>query len=383
MIARFSIVLPHPLHLSTRHDYTPVEFIDGEYRVVVYPPVTSVLETFPPWGDSQSALEIASMIRPAETAIVREDFTMDGSPLIQASLLQIDFQKDYFERRIPKDGKTLSCDPPVSTLFETLNSVLVGLRMMGRAGEIKPLPEKGVWRVRYLDDDGNELERDGKNVLGHYGVSLQRSIIAVSPEAWQRLPKILPNVRPPPWRSLLLDAQALLPEIGPSIVLTATALELLIATALRSGAKEKEVSPDVWDWINERGDRRRHPSIEEQFDTLLRQIHGQSMKETKPELWRVFKTLKDARNYFAHTGKLVHGQVKQKVTADMAGSFIQSASEIATWIESFLPDDIGNKRFALTGFPNLEMQFTLKSPTDPESAVMSQIIAEAGPRADR
>lgn len=138
MIARFSIVLPHPLHLSTRHDYMPEELIDGEYRLVIYPPVTSVLETFPPWADTQSALEIASMIRPAETAIVREDFTMDGSPLIQASLLQIDFQKDYFERRIPKDGKTLSCDPPVSTLFETLNSVLVGLRMMGRAGELRP-----------------------------------------------------------------------------------------------------------------------------------------------------------------------------------------------------------------------------------------------------
>lgn len=107
------------------------------------------------------------------------------------------------------------------------------------------------------------------------------------------------------------------------------------------------------------------------------------MKETKPELWRVFKTLKEARNYFVHTGKLVHGKVKQKVTADMAGSFIQSASEIATWIESFLPDDIGNKRFALSVFPKLEMQFTLKSPTDPESAVMSQIIGEVGPRADR
>jgi hypothetical protein len=108
---------------------------------------------------------------------------------------------------------------------------------------------------------------------------------------WQRMPEVLAELSPPSWRSLFLDAQAILPETGAAVIITTTALEVLIATVLKYRADQSKVSADTWNWLNESGDRRRHPSLEERFDNLLSEICGVSMKHEKPEFWSAFKIL--------------------------------------------------------------------------------------------
>jgi hypothetical protein len=71
------------------------------------------------------------------------------------------------------------------------------------------------------------------------------------------------------------------------------------------------------------------------------------------------------------------------LTLELVGNLIQKASEIATWLESFLPEAMGNKRFTLERYPKLAFEVTVKGPTDPEGAVVQQIVSEWGPRADR
>jgi hypothetical protein len=91
----------------------------------------------------------------------------------------------------------------------------------------------------------------------------------------------------------------LLPEVGPALVLAVTALETLISATLNQLASSANLPSGLWEWINNRGDYRKEPSVEEQFDVLLRVLAGKSLRN-QSDLWRGFKDLKEARNSFVH-----------------------------------------------------------------------------------
>ena len=54
---------------------------------------------------------------------------------------------------------------------------------------------------------------------------------ALDAQTWSEL-RAEPEKAAPAWETLLLDASAVLPQIGPAIVLAYTALEVLIAAVL-------------------------------------------------------------------------------------------------------------------------------------------------------
>jgi hypothetical protein len=135
---------------------------------------------------------------------------------------------------------------------------------------------------------------------------------------------------------LLLDAMGLLPRVGPSLVLAATALETRIAEVLDLLEGRNPLPGGLWQWINDRGDYRKEPSTAEQFDVLLRVMSGRSLKDDAG-LWEAFQNLRDARNSFVHEGVARIGKRPEAVTVDAAGTLIQQCWRILEWLDEFVP----------------------------------------------
>jgi hypothetical protein len=126
--------------------------------------------------------------------------------------------------------------------------------------------------------------------------------------------------------------------VGPAIVLAATALEVLVAHVLDDLAARSSVPADLWTWINDRdNDHYRQPSVEEQYDTLLKFFTGHSLKGEK-KLWDSFMNLKTARNTFVHSGIAKAGGVE--ASPETARNLILSASEVVAKVREWLPQEL-------------------------------------------
>src|SRR5262249_7249194 len=157
-----------------------------------------------------------------------------------------------------------------------INSFLIRLRHVARAGHIRPIDFPACsWRIQYLNDDGTELERDDKlfRSVGTLEVSFRWT--ALNTPVWEDVHRLPIEFEPLPWEELLLDAHNDLPRVGPAMVLAATALEVFIANILDALAARSPVPAELWNWLNERDDNYlRQPSVEEQYDTLLKVFTG-------------------------------------------------------------------------------------------------------------
>jgi len=137
---------------------------------------------------------------------------------------------------------------------------------------------------------------------------------------------------------LLLDAYALLPQIGPAIVLAYTAIETRIAQALDRLAALTGLNPLLWMWLTDRGDFTKDPSTAEQLDVLSRALAGKSLKDDTG-LWESFQNLRTARNRFVHEGMASIGKQRLAVDDNRAQQLINGAELIIDWIENLLPED--------------------------------------------
>jgi len=135
----------------------------------------------------------------------------------------------------------------------------------------------------------------------------------------------------------LLDAQADLPRVGPAVVLAATALEVFISNTLDGLVQRSSLPKELWSWINQRGDYLREPTVEEQFDALLKFLTGHSLK-AEATLWEAFRNLKTARNSFVHEGRARIGGTT--VSIETARRLVVSASEIIAKVREWLPSDM-------------------------------------------
>jgi len=317
MIARLFVLLPFSLTVRDGQKFTVYGYDDNGYRVLFYPP-----------GRSDRA----------PTTVEPEELKMDGIPAFQADTLRIDFHKDNFERKI---GEPI--DPPQEVLSRAVNSFLVRLRHVARAPQVRPMNFPwGTWRIQYLNDDESELEKKEGFVGGQGAVSFSVSLIALSQKVWDDIHSLEPEYEAPTWESLLLDAGSELPRIGPAVVLASTALEVFIAEVLDKLAEIKKASPELWKWINERGDRLREPTVEEQFDVLLKYFTGHSLKEEQ-QLWRLFNNLKRARNSFVHEGfAKVDGEA---INTQAAQKLIVAATEVINKIKEWLPSELRWREF--------------------------------------
>lgn len=308
MIARLHVQLPFIVAVPNAVEFSLHPYQDEGYRVCVYPPVRS----------------------PECTAGDDVDVRMGGRQSSFCDQLRIDFVCGSFSR-----GPT-DIDPPMTVIQRAVDSFVARLRHVGNAPQARPVPwPMATWHLEYLDDSGHELERDESLVRGRGGRTRSVSYVGLSEAVWEDIHALEPEFEPLAWEELLLEAQFELPRIGPSIVLSATALEVLISSSLQSLAGVSASAP-LWQWVDNRSDFLKRPTVEEQFDSLLEIFTGHSL-ESDHELWQLFMNLKKARNAFVHTGVAVIG--REQVSIEKAAELVQGAVRIADQVRAWLPED--------------------------------------------
>ncbi|OGX16196.1 MAG: hypothetical protein A2166_06725 [Omnitrophica WOR_2 bacterium RBG_13_41_10] len=312
MLARFDLLLPFLITIPEGEKFSIYQCNDEGYEIRIFPPIKTDV---PVHRDDLSELLI------------------NGNPAYQANGLRIYFKKDSFDRRVE-----VECDPPYTLITRTVNSFLLKLRFVTRYSKIHPInPSSTSWHLRYLNDDESELEMKEGLVRGRGAKFFTFSWHVVNNDIWREIFELPLNYITPQWDNLLLDANAALPAIGPSVVLAATALEVFISYILNELSKNNSIPKDLWDWINKRDWWLQEPTTEERFDILLKVFLGVSLKENDA-LWKVFKDLKKARNSFVHEGVAKIG--KNPISGEEAQKLLEKVSEIVKFIKDKLPKDL-------------------------------------------
>lgn len=341
MIARFRVLLPFAFSVRQGDDLKPCEFVLGDYRVRIHPPSQATID--PADTEAVSPVPLCNALeglRPLDPQNTTDSILMDGVPTIQANLLQIDFLKAEFDRRQlgapPPEGLEALGDPPVRLVFSIANNFLASIRTLTRGSQVKILsPYSTFWRLDYLTDNEEELPPQPGLFQRRFAASVSWRVTGLDSTIWAKVRALPLDFTPPIWDTLLLDAEALLPDVGASIVLAYAGLETFIAWCLDQLAPLAHVPPDIWRWINVRERHEKEPSVTEQYDQLLRIFTNKSLKDEN-QLWEAYKNLRDARHSFVHEGKpVVGGEV---VTAELAAKIVGQAKAIVDWVELLLPD---------------------------------------------
>jgi len=264
--------------------------------------------------------------------------TLNKIPAFQANVLRIEFQKEDFDRR--KDSPP---DPPKYILERAVNSFLTRLRYVAHAPDVRPLElMPKTWNLTYLNDDGSQIENKDGFITLRQEWTLVFTLKFITQQIWDDILSLEPAFEPPAWETLLLDAQNELLKIGPAIVLAATALEVFVSQILDELGAVKKVPKDLWEWINKRESWMLEPSVEEQFDSLLKMLTGHSLIEDLA-LWEKFKNLKTARNKFVHEGVARIGG--KPVDVQTARELVEAAGKIIRKIKGWLPPELHWKEF--------------------------------------
>jgi hypothetical protein len=257
---------------------------------------------------------------------------MEDAPTIPANALQIDFEREDFRR----ERTDTTTDPSIETMFSVVNSVLERLRVLTDAGHLKPMvPNETTWRVTYLDETGKELPEEPTKYRMVGRVAFKIQAVAFGESTWRDVAALAPNYAMPAWHRLLLDAVDALPDVGPTVVLAAAAIETRIETALDALAALSDLPTGLWSFINTRDQYWREPSVADQLDALLKALSGSSLKD-QPKLWEAAKNLRDARNSLVHTGVAMIGT--RPVERDDASKLVGFAGDVIRWIEALLPE---------------------------------------------
>lgn len=330
MLARLFVAVPFHLAVPDGRRFNVYTYEDEGYLVNLYPPSRS---------DRPAPGDIPDVVK------------MNGAPAFVANGLGIEFRRESFDR-----VRGHSWDPPEAVINRAIDSFLTRLRYVTRGAQVHRVPLRQLhWQLRYLNDDGTELEEDSAMIRGLDGIVFHWSLVGINETVWEDIHRLPADFAPPPWDDLLLDSQAALPHVGTGVVLAATALEVFIAQILDALAARSDVPADVWKWLTDRGEWLRDPTTEEQFDVLLRHFTGHSLKEDGV-LWEAFKNLKSARNSFVHEGvPKVGGKI---VSVTDAARLLARANEIINRIKGWLHAELRWPEFELSvrleiehGFP--------------------------------
>jgi hypothetical protein len=332
MIARARIKLPFSLVVA-EEGYDTFEEPFGQYRMRVFPLYKASMENEPRPGETIDFREIRRGLAPRQGKDDLMHFSINGAEAHLVDALQIDFLAPTFNRT-NQDGAQ---EPSIALILEAANGFLYRLRSVIQASVIRPLSEKTLIAVRYLNDDETELQQEEGLVRGHAQRGGRLSFTTLMPQQWRRAGREV-NYKPATWETLLLDAEAMLPEIGPAVTLAFAAVETLIVACLDHLGPQRMPAP-VWTWINDRDEKyEKQPSIKERLGVLLEALSGESLKKQQP-LWQGFTQLYNARNSFVHSGRCTRdkdGLVE--VTVEGARELVaKTACDIVRWLERFVP----------------------------------------------
>jgi hypothetical protein len=253
MLARVHILLPYAFTVPEGETYPIYEYKEEGYNIRIYPPERS---------------------EKADRCTDAENIAINGVKAFNADVLRIDFQKDQFDR-----AEGAECDPPVELIKKVANAFLARLRYVTNASRVKLIEfPHASWNVTYLNDDGTELQEEKGLVRGRGVRKFEFSFVAINKDIWNDIHSLEPYQKLPVWKNLLLDADAVLPDVGPAVVLTFTALEVFISKLLDDLALSGKIDQELWGWINRRG-YLKDLSIEERYDFLCRHLIGKSIKD--------------------------------------------------------------------------------------------------------
>lgn len=320
MIARLLVQLPFEIYIPDGEHFTLYEYDVDLYKIRT----CLLLRSKKPSPEDQT-----------------DHIVINDVPAFSADVLRIDFIKHSFDRCVISMD-----DPPVHLMEHAVNSFLIKLRHVGRAPHVRPVSLIDTsWRLQYLNDDETDLPNEEGFYRGRGSIHWSLTFVALTKSVWEDVFQLPPDYQPTPWDELLLDAVGELPNIGAGIVLAATALEVFIARTLDQLAQRSKLSPDIWKWLNGRKDRDRNPSVDEQFDSLLKILSGHSLKE-ELQLWELFANLKSARNSFVHEGAAKVGG--SPIDDSKARQLILAAGDVIKKIQEWLPEDMRSPSFTRT-----------------------------------
>jgi hypothetical protein len=181
-------------------------------------------------------------------------------------------------------------------------------------------PRRSAWRIEYLEDSGGELQPVDGLHRKRSGQGLSLRLVGLRKEVWEEAQALPADFAPPIWDTLLLDADALWPDVDASIALANAALEVFSKWLLDEVAACNSLPQGLWEWINNRDQWLQEPSVDDRFGSLLKALAGRSLKE-EPKLWEAYKELRQARNSFSHRGRPTVGKKRPvDVTPDKAAA---------------------------------------------------------------
>lgn len=309
MLARLYVRIRPGVYIPEGEQYKPCDYKLKRYLIREYFPIRS---------DRAAADATADEIQ------------INGVKAFYADTIHIDFIKKRFERRIGKPP-----DPPADLIAKVVNSYLLRLRHATRAGQVRTVNFPiATWKLTYLMDDESKLPVKKGYTNGHGGGASTVSWIVLNRDIWDSMHKLPPDYSPPPWDSVLLDANLELPNVGPAVTLAAMSLEVFIVNLLDKISAFKRFSRPLWKWITDRGHFTKDPSTPERFDVLLKELTGHSLKD-EPKLWEVFKNLREARNSFVHEGTATIGE--KPVSESTARELVSGASSIIAKVREWTP----------------------------------------------
>jgi hypothetical protein len=333
MIGRLRVFLPFVVSVRPDAAIAPQAFDLAGYGVRLYPPYRTTVDPASLRSDSTVSMQTLTLqLAPVDPQPTTQLLTIDGQPTIQADGLQIDFLKNDFARAPGSN------DPPIALVFAVVNGFLSRLRLVTRAIQLPTSmsPHTSLYRLTYLNDDETELPEQTGLSRARVGAAFSIQLVGMDAAVWDSIATLPPTYSLRQWDELMLASFRALPDVGAALVLGYTMLETRVEDALDTMAAGGAIANGVWKWINDRGDWRKEPSVREQFDVLMKELSGSSLKDV-PELWEAFRNLNSARNSFAHNGTAMIGEAVVDVAR--ATELLQGAIAICDWVEAKLPPE--------------------------------------------
>src|SRR5205807_2314975 len=128
---------------------------------------------------------------------------------------------------------------------------------------------------------GEALPLDPALFRRRIGGTFEWRVAPLNQDIWNQVGALPISYAPHPWDSILLDAEAILPDVAPAVSLANAVLESFSAWFISQIVMLRGLPTGLWDWINDRGDWYKEPSVIERFDALLEVFAGKSLK-TEP-----------------------------------------------------------------------------------------------------
>ncbi|MFA5089073.1 MAG: hypothetical protein WC552_08605 [Candidatus Omnitrophota bacterium] len=316
MLARVQIPLPFNILVEFNQQFVVPSQEKYGYKILLLPPLRDPT--------------IASNREPTL-------FKMNEKDAMLCNTIIIHFFKSEFNRPLFQNKeKSEISDPSAELINEILNYFLLKLRWVTDAPKIHPIDVKRTgWRVDYYKDDMTPLSPDNK-IHGDIKYAFEGNYPKINYEIWMETvySTHVPGQRN--WEDFVLDAYDVLPQVGLSIMLANIALEMFIPNILNQLA-QKNGFPNIM-WYKD-------PSIEDQYDTLLRILSGHSLKEEN-QLWEAFKNLRTARNNYVHEGIacIKNKQLTEKQTIELLQKMDMIFLKIREWLPEKMQWELPKKR---------------------------------------